>query len=118
MDIAHALKRQGVAATFLHGALPDHEMRANEKVWKEDKVTVMCATNSFCMGTDKPGVKFVYHFDYPENCEDYFQQVSRVGRDDANAICNLPFAIEDRSFHVQTLKALKMKKKEVLKWKI
>ena len=107
MDIAHALKLQGVAATFLHGALPDHKMRANEKVWKEDEVTVMCATKSFCMGIDKPGVKFVHHFDYPENCEDYFQQVSRAGRDGANAICNLLFAIEDRSFHVQHLKALK-----------
>ena len=107
MDIAHALKLQGVAATFLHGALPDHKRRANEKVWKEDKVTVMCATKSFCMSIDKPSVKFVHHFDYPENCEDYFQQVSRAGRDGANAICNLLFAIEDRSFHVQNLKALK-----------
>ena len=63
MDIAHALKLQGVAATFLHGALPDHKRRANEKVWKEDKVVVMCATKSFCMCIDKPGVKFVHHFD-------------------------------------------------------
>ena len=107
MDIAHALKLQGVAATFLHGALEDHKRRANEKVWKEDKVTVMCATKSFCMGIDKPGVKFVHHFDYPENCEDYFQQVSRAGRNDANTICNFLFAIEDRNFYVQNLKALK-----------
>ena len=27
MDIAHALKLQCVAATFLHGALPDHKYR-------------------------------------------------------------------------------------------
>ena len=92
MDIAHALKLQGVAAIFLHGALPDHKRRANAKLWKEDKVTAMCASESFCMGIDKPDVKFVHHFDYPENCEDYFQQVSPAGRGGASlpsVMCSL-----------------------------
>ena len=114
-DICHALKTQGISSTFFHVGLQDHNRRFNEKLWFENQAQVICATKSFCMGIDKSDVKFVYHFDMPESMDDYFQQVSRAGRDGSRGFCTLLFRIEDRAFHMQNLTGIKDKPEQDIK---
>ena len=114
-DICHALKTQGISSTFVHGGLQDHKRRFTEKLLSENKAQVICATKSFCMGIDKFDVKFVYHFDMPESIENYFQQVSRAGRDGYRGFCTLLFRIEDRVFHMQNLTGIKDKPEQDIK---
>ena len=60
----------------------------------------MCETKSFCMGIDKSDVKFVYHFDMPESFEDYFQLISRAGRDGSRGVCCFQLKTEHFIFKI------------------
>ena len=110
--VTNSLRLNNPVITKMSFARPNLELSVLRKT---TRLVNLIATKSFCMGIDKPGVKFVHHFDYPENCEDYFQQVSHAGMDGGNAVCNLLFAIEDRSLHAQNLKALNDKEERSFK---
>ena len=44
-ELAYALNKQDVTATFVRGGLQDLERKRNEALWKEGKVMVVCTTN-------------------------------------------------------------------------
>ncbi len=75
----------GFKSTFYHGGLPAKEKEKNMQLWLNDKVQIIVATNAFGMGIDKPDVKTVIHIQLPENIENYYQEVGRVGRNGEKA---------------------------------
>ncbi len=79
--IADYIWKQGIASGVYHAGLT-HAQRADAfKLWMSGKMRVVCATNAFGMGIDKPDVRLVLHADVPTQPEAYFQEAGRAGRD-------------------------------------
>lgn len=89
LDTAAQLNTLGFRATYYHGGLSYKEKEKNMRLWMNEDVQVMVATNAFGMGIDKANVKTVIHIQLPENLENYYQEAGRAGRDGNKAFAVL-----------------------------
>ena len=75
------LRALKINAGFYHGGLSHEDRKYMFDYWMKDDIKVMVATNAFGMGIDKPNVRFVLHYEVPNNIEAYYQEAGRAGRD-------------------------------------
>ncbi len=83
--VVRHLRAAGLQAGFYHGGLSPEDRRYMLEHWMSDRLRIMVATNAFGMGIDKPDVRFVLHFEIPDNLEAYYQEAGRAGRDGKEA---------------------------------
>lgn len=83
------LENMKFSATYYHGGLSSKDKENHMKLWMEEKVQVMVATNAFGMGIDKANVKTIIHLHLPQNLENYYQETGRAGRDGQKAFAVL-----------------------------
>ena len=91
-----------------HAGLSNVERQENQELFIKDDVQIMVATIAFGMGINKPNIRFVVHYDLPQNIESYYQQIGRAGRDGIDAHCLLLFSYAD----IQKIKYFIDQKKE------
>lgn len=89
IDVSSQLNSLGIKATFYHGGLHIKEKDKNMKLWMNEEVQAIVATNAFGMGIDKANVKTVVHIQLPENIENYYQEAGRGGRNGEKAFAVL-----------------------------
>jgi ATP-dependent DNA helicase RecQ len=80
-ELAKFLQQNRISSLAYHAGLKFDDRQQIQQDWIDNKVQVICATNAFGMGIDKPDVRFVVHLDLPESLEAYFQEAGRGGRD-------------------------------------
>ncbi len=119
-ELARILQSKKISALAYHAGLKFDDRETIQEQWINNQIQVICATNAFGMGIDKPDVRFVVHMDLPESLEAYFQEAGRGGRDGKIAystifyttadqlrlIDNFRFAFPDLDYIKQTYQAV------------
>jgi ATP-dependent DNA helicase RecQ len=79
--VASLLAQRGIPALAYHAGMDDEERSRVQEAFMARDDAVVCATNAFGMGVDKPSIRFVAHFAVPKTVEAYYQEIGRAGRD-------------------------------------
>lgn len=88
-----------LTAAFYHGGLTANERSLLQQQFKANQLDVLCATNAFGMGIDKPDIRFVIHYDCPDSLENYVQEIGRAGRDGEPSLAILLYRAGDEGIH-------------------
>jgi ATP-dependent DNA helicase RecQ len=86
---ASLLQSSGVQAAAYHAGLGEEERTRVQDAFAAGALPVVCATNAFGMGIDRPDVDAVVHYAIPGSLEAYYQEVGRAGRDGRAATATL-----------------------------
>ncbi len=96
VELRDWLGAQGHSAVRYHGQLKKAERVRAQEEFMSGESRIIVATNAFGLGVDKPDVRFVVHWNFPESLENYYQEAGRAGRDGKLARCALLYRLEDR----------------------
>ncbi|WP_020404238.1 DNA helicase RecQ [Gracilimonas tropica] len=95
-ELYQELEDEGYSVKPYHAGLSDRDRAINQRQFIRDDVQIIVATIAFGMGINKPNVRFVMHYDMPQNIEQYYQQIGRAGRDGLRSDCVMLFSYNDR----------------------
>jgi ATP-dependent DNA helicase RecQ len=80
-----ALEKAGCAADAYHAGMSEADRTRVQNAFADGSLQVVCATNAFGMGIDRPDAEAVVHFEIPGSLEAYYQEIGRGGRDGRRA---------------------------------
>jgi ATP-dependent DNA helicase RecQ len=84
-EVARTLHANKLSVGIYHGGMKQEDRQSMMKDWLAGTRKIMVATNAFGMGIDKGNVRYVLHYDTPNNIEAYYQEAGRAGRDEKPA---------------------------------
>lgn len=92
-------EQTGLQVAFYHGGLAPNERKLLQAQFVASQLDVLCATNAFGMGINKPDIRYVIHYDLPDSLENYVQEFGRAGRDQKASVAILLYQEGDERIH-------------------
>lgn len=78
--LSRDLFSQGFKVASIHGDKPQFQRQQALRMFKEDVVNILIATDVAARGLDIPNVSHVINYDVPQTYEDYIHRIGRTGR--------------------------------------
>ncbi len=95
-DLFDLLTEHKFSVGHYHGKMGARDRERVQQEFMRGEHKVMIATKAFGLGIDKPDIRFVYHFEFPDSLETYYQEAGRAGRDGLPAKAVLLYRLEDK----------------------
>ena len=95
-ELYEFLTDHGMSTGHYHGRMKVRDRERVQEEFMEGRHKVMIATKAFGLGIDKPDIRFVYHFEFPDSLETYYQEAGRAGRDGKPCHAALLYRLEDK----------------------
>ncbi len=90
------LKDHHLPVGCYHGRMPIRQREQVQQSFMSGEHRVIIATKAFGLGIDKPDIRFVCHFEFPDSLETYYQEAGRAGRDGLPSRAILLYRLEDK----------------------
>jgi len=90
------LREHDISVGRYHGQMSARDRERVQHEFMAGTHKVMIATKAFGLGIDKPDIRFVYHFEFPDSLETYYQEAGRAGRDGLPSRAVLLYRLEDK----------------------
>ncbi|WP_088069252.1 RecQ family ATP-dependent DNA helicase [Gottfriedia luciferensis] len=102
--ISHIIREKlSCRVAYYHGGM-EHEQRILiQQQFILNQIDIIVCTSAFGMGINKPNVRFIIHFQYPSNIENYLQEIGRAGRDGDASIAILFVSEEDHELPLRLI---------------
>ncbi|MFB4163457.1 ATP-dependent DNA helicase RecQ [Alteribacillus sp. JSM 102045] len=98
-DLSIKLKEETALSAFsYHGGMTQEDRNLIQQQFLSGETDVICCTNAFGMGINKPDIRFIIHYDYPKDIESYVQEIGRAGRDGEQSTAILIRSNRDQIF--------------------
>ena len=94
-ELAEVLKANEIKAAPYHAGLDSATRSQTQDDFLMERIDGIVAMSEFGMGSDKPDVRFVIHYDIPKSLEGYYQETGRAGRDGGEGLCIAFYAQKD-----------------------
>ena len=75
-----SLDKHGYSCGALHGDMDQRSRTTMLHNFRENKITLLVASDVAARGLDIPNVSHIFNFDVPVNAEDYVHRIGRTGR--------------------------------------
>ena len=98
-ELTNQLIEKGIKnVAYYHGGMELEQRILIQQQFLAGQINLIFCTSAFGMGINKPNVRFVIHYQYPVNIENYLQEIGRAGRDSLPSIAILLVSEEDHVF--------------------